>query len=208
MNAKRQERLQALLDHDESFLMQGFCLAGIDEAGRGPLAGPVVAACVMMPKVPIVSWVDDSKSLSEMRRETVYNDIMSTALFVGTGWVDAGEIDCINILQATMSAMKQAAAGVKADVYLIDAVRGLQLDGREEVLIRGDSRSYAIAAASIVAKVSRDRHMRLMHELYPQYHFLKNKGYGTAEHIEALREYGPCPLHRHSFIRNFVQVDV
>ena len=204
MNIKRQKRLQALIDHDEVYLAQGFCLAGIDEAGRGPLAGPVVAACVIMPKEPVIPWVDDSKSLSELRREAVYDDIMSTALFIGTGWVDAKEIDRINILQATMSAMKQAAAGAKVDVYLIDAVKGLQLNGREEILIRGDSCSYAIAAASIVAKVSRDRYMRRMDKLYPQYHFLKNKGYGTAEHIKALREYGPCSLHRHSFIRNFV----
>ncbi|NLC31794.1 MAG: ribonuclease HII [Clostridiales bacterium] len=208
MNKKRQQRLQTLVDHDAPYYAQGFRLAGIDEAGRGPLAGPVVAACVVMPKEPVIPWVDDSKMLSELRRELVYNDIIDTALYIGIGWVDAGEIDRINILQATIHAMRQAAAGARADIYLVDAVKNLQLDGREKALVRGDSLSYAIAAASIIAKVSRDRLMRQEDERYPHYCFLKNKGYGTAEHIKALREYGPCPLHRKSFIGNFSQADV
>ena len=205
MNPKREQRLQNLLAHDAAYFVRGLRVGGIDEAGRGPLAGSVVAACVVMPKEPVIAWVDDSKSLSESRREKVYEEIMKTALFVGIGKADEEEIDCINILQATMNAMRRSALGAEADVYLIDAVEGLHLDGREEALIRGDAKSYAIAAASIVAKVSRDRDMRLMDELYPQYHFSKNKGYGTAQHIQALREFGPCPLHRKSFIRNFVQ---
>ena len=203
MNLKREHRLQALHAFDLPYLLQGLRLGGIDEAGRGPLAGTVVAACVIMPIDPIIPWVDDSKSLCESRREKVFEDIMSTALFVGVGSVDAGEIDRINILQATKIAMRMAAAGAGADIYLVDGVKDLQLDGRQEALIRGDARSYAIAAASIIAKVTRDRDMRLMDEIYPQYGFLRNKGYGTAEHIQALREFGPCPLHRKCFIRNF-----
>lgn len=205
MNLKRQMRLQALISFDSTYHAQGFRLAGIDEAGRGPLAGPVVSACVVMPPTPEISWIDDSKTLSESRRELVYDDIMRTALFVGVGWVDANEIDSINILQATMKSMCKAAQDAGADIYLVDAVKGLPLDGRQEALIKGDARSYAIAAASIVAKVSRDREMRLMDKIYPQYGFHTNKGYGTAEHIRALCEFGPCPLHRKSFIHHFVK---
>lgn len=200
MNQKRREHLQALLATDTLYWREGIRLAGMDEAGRGPLAGPVVAACVVMPPEPVIEWVDDSKRLSEARREKVYEEILSTALFVGVGRAQPEEIDDINILQATFQAMRRAAQGAHAQVYLIDAVQGLGLDGEERALIHGDALSYSIAAASIVAKVTRDREMRLLEERYPSYGFARHKGYGTAEHIQAIRELGPCPIHRRSFI--------
>ena len=182
----------------------GVVVAGMDEAGRGPLVGNVVTACVVMPPDPVLPWVDDSKKLSESRREKVFDEIMALALHVGIGEASPEEIDEINILEATKKAMRQAAKQVPAQVFLIDAVTGLGLSGREVPIVKGDATSYAIAAASIVAKVTRDRQMREMDALYPQYGFARNKGYGTKEHIEALRKYGPCPLHRRSFISHFV----
>ena len=176
----------------------------MDEAGRGPLAGNVVAACVIMPPEPLIEWVDDSKKLSEKRREAVYEEIMKIARFVGVGQADPEEIDRLNILNATREAMRRAAAGAEAQIYLIDAVKGLGLDGEERPIIHGDALSYSIAAASIVAKVTRDRQMLEADRLYPQYGFARNKAYGTKEHIEALKQYGPCPLHRRSFITHFV----
>ena len=204
MNARRIERLNTLCATDGSLWEQGIVFAGMDEAGRGPLAGNVVAACVIMPPEPLIEWVDDSKKLSEKRREAVYEEIMKIALFVGVGQTSPEEIDRLNILNATKEAMRRAAAGAGAQVYLIDAVKGLGLDGEERPIIHGDAVSYSIAAASIVAKVTRDRQMLEADRLYPQYGFLHNKAYGTKDHIEALRQYGPCPLHRRSFITHFV----
>lgn len=200
----RLERCKALKAFDQPFHDQGLLVAGMDEVGRGPLAGPVVTACVVLPADSAILWVDDSKKLSEKRRELVYKEIMSTAIAVGIGLVEAPEIDEINILQATRKAMEQAAAQVKADVFLIDAVTKLNLPGEQVSIIKGDATSYAIGAASIVAKVTRDRMMVALDEQYPQYGFARNKGYGTAEHIAALKEIGPCPAHRRSFIGNFV----
>lgn len=197
----RLARAQLLMAHDLQYT--GVVLSGMDEAGRGPLAGNVVAACVVMPPEPVIPWVDDSKKLSEARRERVYEEIMQQALYVGVGQATPAEIDEINILEATKKAMREAAAQVPADVFLIDAVTGLGLNGREVPIIRGDATSYAIAAASIVAKVTRDRQMLALDRLYPAYGFARNKGYGTAEHIAALRELGPCEVHRRSFIRSF-----
>lgn len=190
---------QMLMAHDQQFVG---VVAGIDEVGRGPLAGNVVTACVVMPAEPVLPWVDDSKKLSETRREKVFQEIMDIALFVGVGQVSPKEIDRINILEATKKAMREAAAQVPADIFLIDAVTGLGLNGQEVPIIKGDATSYAIAAASIVAKVTRDRQMQELDKLYPQYGFARNKGYGTAEHVAALKEYGPCPAHRRTFIRN------
>ena len=190
---------QMLMAHDQQFVG---VVAGIDEVGRGPLAGNVVTACVVMPAEPVLPWVDDSKKLSETRREKVFQEIMDIALYVGIGQVSPEEIDEINILQATRKAMRDAAAQVPADIFLIDAVTGLGLNGQEVPIIKGDATSYAIAAASIVAKVTRDRQMQELDKLYPQYGFARNKGYGTAEHVAALKEYGPCPAHRRTFIRN------
>ncbi len=199
----RAEKVRLLAATDEPFWTQGLVVAGMDEVGRGPLAGNVVVACVAMPKEPLIEWVDDSKKLSESRREKVYQQILDTALYIGIGQATPEEIDEINILQATKKAMRQAAEQVPADVYLIDAVTNLGLKGVEIPIIKGDATSYSIAAASIVAKVVRDRQMIQLDEIYPQYGFARNKGYGTAEHIAALKEIGPCPDHRRSFIKNF-----
>ena len=191
---------QMLMAHDQQFVG---VVAGIDEVGRGPLAGNVVTACVVMPAEPVLPWVDDSKKLSETRREKVFQEIMDIALYVGIGQVSPEEIDRINILEATKKAMREAAAQVPADVFLIDAVTGLGRNGQEVPIIKGDATSYAIAAASIVAKVTRDRQLIELDKQYPEYGFARNKGYGTPEHIAALKEIGPCPAHRRSFIRNF-----
>ena len=204
MNAKRQERLRILTRTDEPFWTQGLRFAGMDEVGRGPLAGAVMAACVIMPPEPLLAWVDDSKALSEARREQVYAQIMEIALFAGIGRAEPDEIDALNILQATKLAMRRAAHGAQAAIYLIDALDGLGLDGKEHGIIHGDAISYSIAAASIVAKVTRDREMRLLSNQYPYYAFERNKGYGTPEHIAALRAHGACPIHRKSFIGRFV----
>lgn len=196
----RMAHAQMLADHDALF---AGVVAGIDEVGRGPLAGNVVTACVVMPKEPVLPWIDDSKKLSEARREKVFQEIMDIALFVGIGQATPEEIDEINILEATKKAMREAAAQVPADVFLIDAVTGLGLSGQEVPIIKGDATSYAIAAASIVAKVTRDHQLIELDKQYPEYGFARNKGYGTAEHIAALKQLGPCPAHRRSFIRNF-----
>lgn len=201
----RQAHAQMLADHDAQFIG---VVAGIDEVGRGPLAGNVVTACVVMPKEPILPWIDDSKKLSESRREKVFQEIMDIALYVGIGEATPEEIDRINILEATKKAMRDAASQVPADIFLIDAVTGLDLPGQEIPIIKGDATSYAIAAASIVAKVTRDRQLIELDKQYPEYGFARNKGYGTAEHIAALKEIGPCPAHRRSFIRNFCHEDI
>ena len=193
-----------LMAFDRDYRTGGLVVAGMDEVGRGPLAGNVVTACVVMPEEPLIPWIDDSKKLSESRREKVFDEIMEHALYVGIGEVGPEEIDRINILQATKAAMRMAAEKVPADCFLIDAVTKLGLNGREIPIIKGDATSYSIAAASIVAKVTRDRQMAEADRLYPEYGFARNKGYGTREHIDALRNYGPCPIHRKTFIGNFV----
>jgi Ribonuclease HII len=200
----REERLNQLIQTDCPYWEQGVLFAGIDEVGRGPLFGNVVTACVAMPKEPLLLWVDDSKKLSEKRREEAYEQIMETALYVGIGEATAEEIDAVNILNATKLAMRRAAESVPAELFLVDAVTHIGLNGREIPIIKGDATCYAIAAASIVAKVTRDRQMAKMDEIYPMYQLKKNKGYGTPEHIRALREFGPCPEHRKLFIRNFI----
>ncbi len=200
----RKKHAADLLAFDRQFKANGLVVAGMDEVGRGPLAGNVVTACVVMPEEPVLAWIDDSKKLSEVRREKVYEEIMKYALYVGIGEVSPEEIDEINILQATRKAMRMAAADIPADIFLIDAVTGLGLKGKEVPIIKGDASSYSIAAASIVAKVTRDRQMEEMDKLFPEYGFARNKGYGTREHIEALKRIGPCPIHRQSFIGHFV----
>lgn len=197
----RLERVQKLAAYDAQYA--GLVVAGMDEAGRGPLVGNVVTACVVMPPEPLILWVDDSKKLSESRREKVFEEILRTALYVGVGQATPREIDEMNILQATKKAMREAASQVPAELFLIDAVKELGLNGREVPIIKGDATSYAIAAASIIAKVTRDRQMIELDRQYPAYGFARNKGYGTAEHIAALRELGPCPEHRRSFIGHF-----
>lgn len=204
MNKKREERLRTLLQTDQPLWDAGVCFAGMDEAGRGPLAGNVVAACVVMPPQPILEWVDDSKKLSPTRREAVYDEILRTALFVGVGEADPEEIDRINILEATKNAFRRAAAGAPATLFLLDALEGLGLPGQEQGIIHGDALCYSIAAASIVAKVTRDRQLVALDRQYPGYGFAQHKGYGTAQHIQALKALGPCPAHRRSFIGHFV----
>lgn len=180
----------------------GALVAGMDEAGRGPLAGPVVAACVIMPLDDPIEGVNDSKKLTEARREKLYPLILDRALAVGVGRVDRAEIDRINILNATKKAMRQAYAAMEITpgLLLVDAVEGLELPVETQPIIRGDGTSYNIAAASIIAKVTRDRLMAEMETSYPGYGFARHKGYGTAEHIEAIRLLGPCPEHRATFI--------
>ena len=199
----RKERNRALMEFDREYRIGGCVIAGMDEVGRGPLAGNVVTACVVMPEDPPILWIDDSKKLSETRREKVFEEIMEHALYVGIGEVTPEEIDRINILEATRKAMREAASQVPAEVFLIDAVTKLGLNGREIPVIKGDASSYSIAAASIIAKVTRDRQMIEMDRIYPEYGFARNKGYGTKEHIEALKRIGPCPIHRRSFIGHF-----
>ena len=204
MTRKREERLQTLLQTDGPLWAQGICFAGMDEAGRGPLAGNVVAACVVMPPNPLLEWVDDSKKLSPARRDSVYDQILRTALFVGVGQADPEEIDRINILEATKNAFRRAAENAPASLFLLDALSGLGLPGEERGIIHGDALSYSIAAASIVAKVTRDRQLMELDQQYPGYGFAQHKGYGTAQHIAALRRMGPCPAHRRSFIGHFI----
>ena len=176
-------------------------IAGIDEVGRGPLAGPVVAAAVILPAEVVLAGVRDSKQLSPSRREVLAQQIQATALAVGIGSVDAATIDRVNILQATFLAMRQAVAALslQPDLLLIDGPYRLPLPIAQSGIRQGDQKSLSIAAASIVAKVTRDRLMRAYHELYPLYAFAANMGYGTRVHREALQRFGPCPLHRRSF---------
>ena len=204
-NAKRLERSAALVAYDHGYPAFGESLAGMDEAGRGPLLGCVVAACVIMPAEPIFPWIDDSKKLSAARREELFEQIYESAIYVGVGRVSAAEIDRLNILRATRIAMQRAAENAPATLCLVDAVTGLELPFSTQPLLHGDATSYSIAAASIIAKVTRDREIRALAEQYPQYGLEHNMGYGTAEHIAAIRLYGPCDEHRRTFIGNFLE---
>lgn len=193
-----------MLDYEKKF--DGKIIAGIDEAGRGPLAGPVVCACVIMPMDKKLEGINDSKKLSAKKREELYEKIKEVAKSYSIVEVDEKTIDKINILQATRLGMKKAldSLSVKPDIVFIDAVK-IETDLPQENIIKGDSLSYNIAAASILAKVYRDRLMVKLDEKYPQYGFAKHKGYGTKAHIEALKKYGKCEIHRDTFIKHFVQ---
>lgn len=182
-------------------------IAGVDEVGRGPLAGPVCAAAVILPKGLIIEGVDDSKKLSEKKREKLYDEIIKKALSYSVVFVEPEKIDEINIRQATHLAMQKAVDGldIKPDFLLVDGNDKIPFSGVEcDYIIKGDLKFECIAAASIVAKVTRDRYMVEMDEKYPQYGFAKHKGYGTKLHMEAIREYGLTPLHRRSFITDKV----
>lgn len=198
-------RLEGILEYEKKYQAAAF-VCGVDEAGRGPLAGPVVAGAVILPKDLKILYLNDSKKLTEKRREELYLEIQEKAFSWNVGIVGPDVIDQINILQATYEAMRQAVGGlsVKPDVLLNDAVVIPGLSMHQEKIIHGDAKSLSIAAASVMAKVTRDHMMMEYDKLFPEYGFGKNKGYGTAVHIQALREYGPCPIHRRTFIGKFV----
>lgn len=202
---KERQRLYALSAYEREYAALG-PLAGIDEAGRGPLAGPVVAAAVILDPQIEIMYINDSKKLAESRREALYAEIREKALAVGVGMVSPARIDEINILQATYEAMRQAVAqlGIKPGCLLVDAVTIPGLDVQQVPIIKGDAKSISIGAASIIAKVTRDRIMQEAEDAFPGYGFARHKGYGTAAHIAALKELGPCPLHRSSFIKNLL----
>jgi len=176
-------------------------IAGIDEAGRGPLAGPVIAAAVILPQGYEHPEITDSKKLSSRQRERLFGVIERDAVSIGIGITEAPEIDAVNILQATLTAMKEAVLELSPspDYLLIDGLNRIDLPIPQETIIRGDSRSISVASASIVAKVSRDRLMEMYHRQFPQYNFLRNKGYGTREHRDAILKFGRCKIHRRSF---------
>lgn len=201
------ERLIQLSEPDRAYWSQpGVILAGMDEVGRGPLAGPVVVACAVMPETPLIEYVNDSKKVTQKRREAVCEKLVETAKAHSIAWVWQDVIDEINILEATKRAFHDAfiQIGLPVTDVLIDALTGLDIPARQHPLIHGDALSYSIACASILAKVARDRYMTEQDAVYPQYGFQSNKGYGTAAHIAAIREFGPCPLHRRSFIQKFI----
>ena len=183
-------------------------ICGIDEAGRGPLAGPVVVASVIMPRDSMIEGVNDSKKVSEKKREKLYEEIIENAISYSVAIVDQKEIDRVNILNATKAGLTESIKGleVKPEMILVDALTGIDTCGIPyQSIIKGDAKSYSIAAASIIAKVTRDRIMRQWHEVYPEYNFIQHKGYGTAAHIAAIKEYGLCPLHRLSFVKNIIK---
>ena len=197
--------ITAPVEYEKQLLKQGKkIICGIDEAGRGPLAGPVVAACYIFNPENIIEGVNDSKKLSAEKREKLFQKLIETGIYT-VKFIDEKEIDEINILNATKKAMSQAVNSLqlKPDVLLIDALK-IESDILQYDIVKGDMKSYAIAAASIIAKVSRDRYMFDMAKRYSYYGFDKNKGYGTAEHIKALREIGPCEIHRKTFIKKFL----
>jgi len=197
-------RLEKLWEFEKRLNAEGYTrVAGVDEAGRGPLAGPVVAACVILPKGILLPGIDDSKKLTEKKRESLYADIVREAVY-NIACVGAEEIDAINILNATHAAMKAAVAGMRVapDHTLIDGLPIKAAGFLYTPIIGGDGKSVSIAAASILAKVYRDSLMREYALRYPEYGFERHKGYGTAAHMEAIRRYGPCPIHRRSFLKN------
>ncbi|WP_026651129.1 ribonuclease HII [Butyrivibrio proteoclasticus] len=203
---KEKERIETMKKYEKEYGDLGL-LCGIDEVGRGPLAGPVYAAAVILPKDCDILYLNDSKKLSEKKREELYDVIMEKAVAVGIGHSSHTRIDEINILNATYEAMAMAvnSLSVKPDGLLIDAVHIPLLEEYKQVsIIKGDAKSVSIAAASIIAKVTRDRVMKELDTQYPEYGFASNKGYGSADHIAAIKKYGPCEIHRRSFIGNFV----
>ena len=193
-----------LIEFDKEVKKEGYSvIAGVDEAGRGPLAGPVYACAIIMKEDNIINEVNDSKKLSEKKREELYDIILENAVCYSVASVDEKTIDEINILNATMLAMEKAIEGlsVKPDLVLIDGNQNKNISANNRTVIKGDALSYNIAAASVIAKVSRDRYIREMAEKYPEYGFEKHKGYGTKDHMAILREIGPCEIHRKTFLK-------
>ena len=204
---KELARLEAMREYEDTYDACAY-ICGIDEAGRGPLAGPVVAAAAVLPKDCQIFYLNDSKKLSEKKRDLLFDEIKEKAVAYGIGIVSPQVIDEINILQATYEAMRQAISqlNVIPEILLNDAVIIPGVDIMQGPIVKGDAKSVSIAAASILAKVTRDRMMMEYDQIYPEYGFAKHKGYGTAAHIAALKEYGPCPIHRRTFIKKFVTV--
>ncbi len=198
-------RLDSMWTYERRYESYGL-MCGIDEAGRGPLAGPVVAGAVILPENCRILYLNDSKKLTEKRREELYEEITEKAVAWGVGMVSPARIDEINILQATYEAMREAVGKLQVEpqILLNDAVRIPQVSIPQVPIIKGDAKSLSIAAASVVAKVTRDRLMREYDKVMPEYGFASHKGYGSAAHIEALKKYGPSPIHRRSFIGHFV----
>lgn len=209
MKEKELERLTKLKEIEKYLYEKGFQkIAGIDEAGRGPLAGPVVVAGVIMPQDSMIEGVNDSKKVSEKKREKLYDLILEQAIRYSVAIIGQDVIDEINILNATKQGVTKVVEGleVKPNLILVDALTHIDTKGIPyDSIVKGDAKCYNIAAASIIAKVTRDRIMRQWDEDYPQYGFAQHKGYGTAKHIEAIKEYGLCPIHRRSFTKNFVE---
>ena len=208
MKEKELERLTNLKQIEKDLHQKGFKnICGIDEAGRGPLAGPVVVAGVIMPENSMIEGVNDSKKVSEKKRELLYDKIIEEAISYSVAIIGQDIIDDINILNATKQGVTNVVKGLdkRPDLIIIDALNHINTDGVPyEPIIKGDAKCYSIAAASILAKVTRDRIMREWDEIYPQYGFKQHKGYGTAKHIQAIKEYGICPIHRRSFTKNFI----
>ena len=202
---KERERLEAMRSFEHQYEGYG-AVCGIDEVGRGPLAGPVVAGAVILPTDCEILYLNDSKKLSEKKRELLYDEIMEKAVVTGIGVISPARIDEINILQATYEAMRMAISNLKVQpsVLLNDAVTIPLVEIPQVPIIKGDAKSVSIAAASIIAKVTRDRMMAEYEEIYPGYSFASNKGYGSAQHIAAFKELGPTPIHRRTFIKNFI----
>lgn len=205
--AEELERLKKMHEFEDKYSEYEY-IAGIDEAGRGPLAGPVVAASVILPKDCEILYLNDSKQLSAKRRDELFDEIKQKAIAYGIGIVSQGRIDDINILQATYEAMREAIGQMSEkqnpDLILVDAVHIPDVDIKQVGIVKGDAKSVSIAAASILAKVTRDRFMVEMDKLYPEYGFASHKGYGSKSHIEAIKKYGASPIHRQTFIKNFV----
>ena len=208
MKEKEQERLIKLKEIEKDLYQKGFeKICGIDEAGRGPLAGPVVIAGVIMPQDSMIEGVNDSKKVSEKKREKLYDIIIEEAISYSVAIIGQDVIDEINILNATKQGVTKVVDGldIKPNLIVVDALNHIDTKGIPyNAIIKGDAKCYNIAAASILAKVTRDRIMREWDEIYPQYGFISHKGYGTAKHIAAIKEYGLCPIHRRSFTKNFV----
>lgn len=210
MKANKIETTLKLVEYDRNIAKQYNIFCGIDEAGRGPLCGPVVVASCIMPldNDKIIMGINDSKKLSEKQREELFEQIKKTAICYSIQEIDEKTIDEINILEATKLGMKKAIEGLsqKPNLALVDAVKNIDSDVQQIAIIKGDATSYSIAAASILAKVYRDKLMQKLDAEYPEYHFAKHKGYGTKEHIELLKKFGPCKIHRKSFIKNLITI--
>lgn len=208
MTEKEFERLKKLKEIEENIYKSGSkYICGIDEAGRGPFAGPVVVASVIMPRDSMIEGVNDSKKVSEKKRERIYEEIVKEAISYSVGIIDESKIDEINILEATKLGLTTSVKElkVKPDIILVDALTKIDTCGIPyRSIIKGDALSYSIAAASIIAKVTRDRIMLEYDKIYPEYNFAKNKGYGTSYHIAAIKEHGLCPIHRRSFTSNYI----